>query len=387
MRLAVISHKIVWRSKFSRHEFATDGGFPAQIEALSELFDSTRVVVPCDRKPANEGLSPVCGRRLGVVPLSVPMGSGLLRKLRFPGWLLRNGVVIWREVRRADAVHTPIPGDVGTIGMLFALLQKKPLFVRHCGNWFVQRTLAERLWKWAMEHFAGGRNVMLATGGSPDPPSERNRDIAWIFSTSLRREQILSRKMPTFPENGVLRLAIVCRQEPRKGTDVAIRSMPLILKDFPEASLDVVGDGSQLAELKGLSVSLGLGPCVRFHGKLEQKGVLDVLQQAHIFCFPTSASEGFPKAVLEALAMGLPVVTTRVSVLPELIKQGGGILIDRAEPELVANAVGKICSDRYTYSDMSARATETAQNYALEDWKAQIEEKLRASWGVESLAG
>ena len=49
--------------------------------------------------------------------------------------------------------------------MLFAFVLRKPLFVRHCGNWFVQTTAAEHFWKWFMVRFAGGRNVMIATGG------------------------------------------------------------------------------------------------------------------------------------------------------------------------------------------------------------------------------
>jgi len=386
MKLAVISHKICWTSTDSPTGYATDGGFPFQVGALSELFSKTAVVVPCENTDAESGTSHLEGSNLSVVPLSVPTGHGFRRKLNIPIWILKNGRVIWREVRSADAVHTPIPGDVGTIGMLFALLQRKPLFVRHCGNWFVQRTVAERFWKWSMEYFGGGRNAMLVTGGSPDSPSRRNKNIQWIFSTSLRREQFVDNEPRTLPENGKIRLIIACRQEPRKGTDVVIQCLPDVLKRFPNASLDVVGDGSQIPKLKAMVEKLGLNGCVRFHGKLEHSKVLSILKQSHVFCFPTSASEGFPKAVLEALASGLPVITTSVSVLPELMKSCGGLLIDGHNPFELAKAVVEICSDKNEYREMSVKAIETAQQYSLEAWQDQIGNALRKSWGISSLS-
>jgi len=100
----------------------------------------------------------------------------------------------FREILRADAVHSPIPGDIGTIGFLLAFALRKPLFIRHCGNWLKPSTTAERFWKWFMEKFAGGRQVMLATGGSPGPPSRVNSAIHWIFSTTLSDVELRSCK-------------------------------------------------------------------------------------------------------------------------------------------------------------------------------------------------
>lgn len=385
MKLVVVSHKVCWPSPDSPTGYSTDGGFPFQIEAISELFDQTTVVVP-SKAGAPEGLMPMKGRRMTVTALSMPRGRGFVRKLDFPWWCLKNGRAIWNRVRDSDAVHAPIPGDVGTIGILFALVQRKPLFVRYCGNWFVQRTLAERFWRWGMEHFAGGKNAMLATGGSQEAPSERNKNVKWIFSTSLRRDQMPNIPPRCLPRDGGLRIAIVCRQEPRKGTDVVINSMPLIRKSFPNASLDVVGDGSKLTELTRLANELKLDSAVRFHGRLEQGAVLDLLGRSHLFCYPTSASEGFPKVVLEALAVGLPVVATPVSVIPELMKLGGGALIETPDPAALATAVGKICSDHSGYAEMSERAMETARQYTLENWQKHIGRVLRESWRVTSLA-
>lgn len=386
MKLAVISHKSCWRADSSPSGYVTDGGFPLQMKAISELFDETKLLVPCSEKSDVNGASPILGKDMNVISLSDPKGYGIRRKLNMLGWVVKNGYIIWREIRRSDAVHAPIPGDVGTIGMLFAMLQRKPLFVRHCGNWLVQRTTAEQFWKWSMESFAGGRNVMFATGGTDQAPSAKNSHIKWIFSTSLRQENIDKAIARTYPENGELKLITACRLEERKGVDVVIESLSLILKDFPKAKLDIVGGGSLEQKLKEQVNKLGLNENVKFHGKVAQSKVIELMKQAHVFCFPTSASEGFPKVVIEALACGLPVITSKVSVLPKLIGDSCGVTLKSPTSENVAEAIRDIISKDEIYENFSNNAINTAKQYSLESWRDFIGENLRKSWNVTALS-
>jgi glycosyltransferase involved in cell wall biosynthesis len=378
MKLAVVSHKPCWRSSAADGGYATDGGFPIQMGAISEIFASTTLVVPVSSKQRAAGEMRLNGRNLRVRPLTEQSGRGFRRKLLFPFWLARNGTTILREVIAADAVHAPIPGDAGTVGMLCAFLLRKPLLVRHCGNWFVPRTAAEHFWKWFMERFAGGRNVMLATGGSAEPPSTQNRSLSWIFSTSLSERELESMPFRQGVPSG--RLLIACRQEREKGTGAVIQALPLILRRFPEARLDVAGDGAALDEFKRLAARLNLRERVTFHGKVTHEEVLGLMRAADLFCYPTRASEGFPKVVLEALACGLPVVSTRVSVIPELLSGGCGVLLHDTNPEAIADAVAQCLGDEVSYRRMAAQSRETARQYSLEKWKAVLTDKLETAW-------
>ncbi len=325
---------------------------------------------------------PLTGHRLAVAAVSEPGGTGVGRKLGLAIWLIVNSRVLIREILRADAVHVPIPGDIGTLGMLLAFLLRKPLFVRHCGNWFIQKTAAEQFWKWFMERFAGGKNVMLVTGGATEPPSPRNPNLHWIFSTSLTRHELetcFTRRLPLSSERR--RLIIVCRQDREKGAGIVIKSLPVILKYFPNITLDVVGDGGALDEFKALANELQVEQQITFHGKVNHAKVLGLLQQADLFCYPTKASEGFPKVVLEALACGLPVITTRVSVLPQLIRNGSGVLLEEATPEALSEAVINCLNGTNDYAMMSTAAVKTAQSYSLEGWREAIGERLNKAWG------
>jgi glycosyltransferase involved in cell wall biosynthesis len=386
MRLVVVSHKLCWRVPESPSGFATDGGFPLQMQAISELFDETKIAVPCAEAKDAGDLTALNGKNLRVVALSDLKGAGWRRKLNVPVWLVGNGWTVWREVRRADAVHAPVPGDVGTFGMIFALILRKPLFVRHCGNWLVPRTAAEHFWKWMMERFAGGRNVMLATGGTNEPPSRSNPNVKWIFSTSLRSRELAEAAPRRLPADGGFKMLIACRQEKGKGGAIVLESLPLVLKKFPRTTLDVVGGGSFLEELKELAKRLRVADKVTFHGKVPQRRVVALMRRAHVFCFPTEASEGFPKVVLEALAGGLPVITTKVSVLPQLVGENCGVLLNEATAENLAAAVEKICGDARIYRRMSESAIAAARQFSLENWRDFIGETLRQSWQVASLS-
>lgn len=381
MRLVVFSHKFCSESTESASGYVTDGGFPFQIRALSQLFDATTLVVPCLPFWKQAGGIPLTGKNLSVAPLTNPIGSRLSRKLHLPLWFLRNGRIILESILRADAVHSPIPGDIGTIGAFLAFLFRKPLFVRYCANWHMPKTSSDLFRKWSINRIAGGRNVVLATGGDDHPPSQRNPNVKWIFSTSLTQGELKEyAKVREIPPQDRVRLIIVGRQEKVKRTDVVIKSLPLLLKEFPGITLDVVGEGSALNEFKSLVSASGLDGNVIFRGRVNHDQVIHLLQRSDVFCFPTT-SEGFPKSVLEALACGLAVITTRVSVLPQLINRGCGILIDEATPENMARAVKQTLADPQRYRDMSTKAVETAARYSLEHWRDTIGAMLQEAWG------
>ncbi|MFM8395385.1 MAG: glycosyltransferase [Acidobacteriota bacterium] len=377
-RLVVVSHKPCWRDEASPSGYATSGGFPFQMRALAGLFETTEVLVPIIDRPAGGGI-PLTAPGLRIVPLRPPPGVGLWRKLAFPFWLLPH---LWRlaaRISRAELVHTPIPGDIGTIGLLLALLFRRPLFVRYCGNWAVQRTIAERFWRWLMESRAGGRNVMMATGGGSARPSPRNPHLTWIFSTSLSAAEIAACRMIRPAPSTNPRLITVARLEKSKGIDRLIRALQKLRRSFPGISLDVVGDGAQFAALRELAVRAGVGNQVRFHGQLDHLGVRQLLREADLFSL-LSASEGFPKAVHEALAAGLPVVATSVSVLPQLVGNEAGRLVDlKATDDEIAAAIEFCLADQDRYAVLAATATARAADYSLERWQETIRKRLAES--------
>lgn len=381
MKLLVFSHKECWKSDNSPTGWATDGGFAMHMDYLSKLFDQTKIIVPQINK-IEKGEVFFTNDSIKILPVKLLFKKGIINKLFMPFWVVYYLPKFIIQIAMCDAIHAPIPSNIGTIGFLLAHIFDKPLYIRHCGNWYVQRTKAEKFWHWYMEKFAGNKRMFLTTGGSTEAPSMKNDSIKWIFSSSLTIDEI-SNQNAIKDWNNPNKLCIVCRQEKGKGTEIVIESIKKMKDNGEIYYLDVVGDGSYLSSLKNLAKKFNIENQICFHGKLNHKQVLNVLQQNHFFVYPTS-SEGFPKVVLEAMSQGLVVLTTPVSILGKMINdsQSGLILDERTSNEIIKK-IQTLVSSMNTVSKMSDNAIQYSKQYTLDKWANEIGKNLENAWNVK----
>ena len=385
MKLLVISHKETWADPTSPTGYSTIGGFPFQMSAISQLFDETTLLVLERASPLPSGAQHLTGRSLRVTTLPEPRGRDLERKLRLLTWLPRHLPFVWRSVRAADAVHAPVPGDLGTIGILVALMQKKRLFVRHCGTWGEPQSLMDRFLFWLLERIAGGKNIVLATGSAEEYPSSKNLNIKWIFSTSFTQNEFDAFAIAQPWRNGsTIKLITVARLSLEKNIIACIDALSIMLQQGYDAQLLIVGDGIDRLRLENQTRLLNLDSKVKFLGNVDHNEVLETLSQSHIFVFPTQVKEGFPKALLEAMAVGLPVVASSVSVIPYLLgKCQCGMLLNKPDAENLAEAVLQMIANPQQMKRMGDNARKAAEGYTLEKWGEQIREELECAWGIK----
>jgi glycosyltransferase involved in cell wall biosynthesis len=160
-----------------------------------------------------------------------------------------------------------------------------------------------------------------------------------------------------------------------------LRALPAIQEKIPGVHLDILGDGEYRPILEELTSVSSPPSSVAFHGNVNHETVLKKLSQSHIFVFPTRIKEEFPKAVLEALACGLPVIAARVSVIPRLLQNGCGLILSETTPECVSEAVLQLATDPVRLKRMGGLAREAAQGYTLEAWGEEIRSHLEQAWG------
>ncbi len=111
-----------------------------------------------------------------------------------------------------------------------------------------------------------------------------------------------------------------------------------------DARLVIVGDGPQRAALEALAVDLALGERVRFAGN--QADVAPWMQALDVFCLPSYANEGVPQALMQAMACGLPVVTTPVGSIEEIVTNGvTGVLVPPEDPVRLRAALAALLDD------------------------------------------
>jgi glycosyltransferase involved in cell wall biosynthesis len=142
----------------------------------------------------------------------------------------------------------------------------------------------------------------------------------------------------------------VGRLDPIKGFDVLIEALALLAGRGMQFRCRIIGEGSERAALAARIARHGLADRVELAGARGQVEVQAALHEATIFALPCVVGadgnrDGIPVAMMEAMAAGLPVVSTRVSGIPELIGEGEGLLVAERDPAALADALARLLGD------------------------------------------
>jgi glycosyltransferase involved in cell wall biosynthesis len=143
----------------------------------------------------------------------------------------------------------------------------------------------------------------------------------------------------------------VARFAEKKGSLKSIQAFEILLRDFPNAQLRMVGDGPLWEEAKEYVSTRGLSENIHFLGAMGQSNYLPLLQESNVFIqhsvlTPSGDSEGTPVAILEASACGLAICSTRHAGIPDAVIEGKtGLLVDEHDVEGMASALKEFAAN------------------------------------------
>jgi glycosyltransferase involved in cell wall biosynthesis len=161
-------------------------------------------------------------------------------------------------------------------------------------------------------------------------------------------------------ESGRLRIACVSYLIKRKNLDLLLRAAASLRKGGCDVSVVVAGDGPERAALGELATGLGIEDAVRWLGHIANADVHAVYANADVFCTMSSA-ESLPAAVIEAMASGLPVISTPTTGALTLIQNGiQGTLVPFGDINALADAIGRYALDAELRARQGAVARERA---------------------------
>jgi phenylacetate-CoA ligase len=163
-----------------------------------------------------------------------------------------------------------------------------------------------------------------------------------------------------FPDEEPPTIVVVANLRPVKRLERFLEAMSIVVQDLPRARARILGDGPERTRLEKLALQLGLQEQVEFMGKVGD--VRPSLRSCHVACL-SSDSEGFPNALLEAMAMGRPVVSTAVGGVPELVRTGVDGLLTGTEAGEIATALLVVLADADKMRRMGANASARAHEF------------------------
>jgi glycosyltransferase involved in cell wall biosynthesis len=281
-------------------------------------------------------------------------------------WGLATIPAIWELIKRRhtyDVIHAQELLEFAWVAVVAGRLLGKPVVLdTACSGHFSEfRYFPEHdgiFGRWMLNAICRSKGVFVARGTDSVPellaagiPSERVRLIPYGVDTQRFRPR--SANMDQLA-TGPRRCICTARLVPQKALDVLLRAWQEVVRDVPDASLQIVGGGPLREELLDLRHQLGLDASVEFVGETDD--VAGYLARSDLYVL-SSRAEGLPNALLEAMATRLPCVATRVGGTGDVIHDGTtGLLVEAEDVDALAGAILRFMRDPDLASGCGQRA-------------------------------
>ncbi|MCX3060961.1 glycosyltransferase [Streptomyces beihaiensis] len=271
-----------------------------------------------------------------------------------------------RLVRAADVVHVHLARDLVTLPVALAALRaRRPLVLQTHGMVDPSgRRSARLLDALAVRRVLRGAAAVLHLTGH-----ERRELDAVVGGAGLERAVRLVNGVPAQapgpPPEGPPRVLYAARLHARKRPVDLVDAAPAVLARHPDATFVVAGpDEGELAAVRARIDALGLAAHVECPGPLDAERMTEELRRAHVYVLP-SVDEPFPMSVLEAMAVGTPVVVTASNGLARDVDRAGAGRVVSGADGIAPAVLGLLAPDARRAASAAARAL-TAESFAMD---------------------
>jgi glycosyltransferase involved in cell wall biosynthesis len=365
-RLCIVSHVVHYRHGGRIHAYAP---YAREIAIWADLFPEVRIAAPCkDVLPPGDA-APIDRENVAMDPQPRAGGDAFGAKLR---QVLRLPVMIASmagALRRADAVHVRCPGNLGLLGTLMAPLFSRRLVAKYAGQWpdWDGEARTVRLQK-ALLRSRWWRGPVTVYGDWPGQPAH----VVPFFTSVLDREQMerARRSAASRQPTDRPRVLFVGRLSRAKNVDVFLDA----LGGLP---CTIVGDGPEREALEAKAA--GLGVQANFAGAVDFERVL-TFYETHDVLVLASETEGWPKAIVEAMAFGLVCIGSERGLIPQILGDGRGLVVPPRDVNALAAALRRIAAAPDEARRMGDRAAAFGQRYSLEDLREALRELMVVWW-------
>ena len=310
---------------------------------------------------------------------------------------IRSALLVRRRARGADVVYATSMIRRASIG---ARLARRPLVVKLVSDEVFERATRSGRYEGTLDEFqeVGGartgflrttRNVALSRAHHVFCPSAYLRDVALGWDLDPSRVSVLPNPappIPSLPAREELRrelqleghvLAFAGRLGPQKALEVALEAVAAV----PGVTLVVAGDGPDRAALEARAAEVGLESRSHFLGSVSRERVLRLFRAADASVL-SSAWENFPHTVVEALAVGCPVIATAVGGVPEVVRDGeNGLLVPPNDVAALVAAIRRFFEDDGLRRRLAEAAPESVAAQTEEAVFMRIEAELARAVG------
>lgn len=355
-----------------KHDRGCIGGYGPYVREMNlwlRHVDSVRIVAPIQCESFDAIDLPYEHSNLIFVPvpsfsLTSP-SSVVLAALAMPIVFCRILLgMLW-----ADHIHLRCPGNMGLLGCVVQILfPGKRKTAKYAGNWDQKskQPWSYRLQQWLLANSFLTHNMQtLVYGQWPG----QTQNIKPFFTATYHEAEVEPLKARSL--DGEIKLVFVGGLTTGKQPLLAVQTVKTLIEHGHDVSLELMGEGPERSCLESFVTEHRLGERIRLLGNVDAATVKNKLQQAHFLIF-LSKSEGWPKAVAEAMFWGCVPITTRVSCVPFMLGDGSrGTLIKPSVEEAVSAIEGYLINPDL-YPQHACAAAEWSRQFTLEKFEQEI---------------
>jgi glycosyltransferase involved in cell wall biosynthesis len=336
MKLCIISHTEHYKD--SKGNLVGWGPTITEINHLTEVFDEIfHVAMFYEETPPLSAL-PYKSDKVTLVKIPVLGGKLFIDKIKTIYNIPRVIKIVNKTLKKVDFFQLRCPTGIGVFLIPYlTFFNKKNGWYKYAGNWnqkkpplgyFIQRLLLKNQPK----------KITINGHWKNQPLNCYSFENPTLFSREIE-EGIECIQKKNYSKK--INFCFVGRLEIEKGVKTILNAFNE-LKDLSRVGeINFVGDGSDLLLFKEIAKKNNIK--IIFHGGLPRKKVFEIFKKSHVFLFPSTASEGFPKVIAEALCFGCVPIVSSVSAIGHYIKnKKNGIVIQQVSDNKLKLEIEKV---------------------------------------------
>ena len=393
MTLGILYHMPFWQTADGAI-WEAEGSFARYVDSIAPYFDRVILSVPVFDTP------PAAGSRLRASNVTLAPLPYFPGPRQFYPKVLSIRPLLKKWVEQCDVIHLRVPSPAAIFAFRIAEAQRKPIFLLVVGDYEAllphlgYRGLKKFLFaryvafeEWALRYMTK-RALTFANGAALR--AKHATDGVRVHETKTTTLSLADLATRTNTCDGRrIRLLCVSRIDPRKG----LRSLPSVISSLVasghDVSLDIVGPTigligeSERDAIIDEAKQCGVADRVFLRGPVALDQLMPLYRDFDLFVLPTRPGEGIPRVLMEAMAAGLPIVTTDVSGIASLITDGdNGLLVPEGSTDGVADALRKLIDDPELRQRLIKNGYATARAHTLEQQADSLMQIVARECGV-----
>jgi len=372
LKLVIISHT----EHYKTQEGVIVGWGPtiSEINNLTKIFSEITHIAMLQKGEVPPSALPYTSSKIKFIPLPPLGGKSIGSKMKILFNAPKVISIVKNELKSADVFQLRTPTGIGVFLIPYlTVFSKTKGWYKYAGNWKQENPpLGYRLQRWMLKK--QHRKVTINGSWESQPKQCITFENPCLTINEFEGGKIIvSNKEYQAPFS----FCFVGRLEKPKGVE-------RIIKAFSELNsttktkikqIDFVGDGSETDYFKNLTQNSGV--TMNFHGFLSRDKVFDLYKKTHFFLLPSTASEGFPKVIAEAMNFGCIPIVSNVSSIGQYINKANGYIVSPTTSEKLNQIIEELSSEKERILKEKAKKGEKVSVlFTFENYNNRIQKEI-----------